>query len=208
MKLVSLISGGIDSPVATYIMSKLGAEIILIHMDNGIYSDAKEIDKVKRIASRLSEISGRNMPLYILNHEENQTAIKNNCDKAYQCVMCKRMMQRIARDFAVKNGCSGIIMGDSLGQVASQTLKNIKAENQDLNFPILRPLIGMDKLEITNIAEKIGTFDISIIQTSGCSAVPLKPITEADMNIVKESESKIDFEGLIRKSVESAKLIS
>lgn len=204
MKLVCLISDGIDSPVAAYVMAKRGAEVILLHMDNGKYADTKSLEKVKMLAERLREITGLTFPLYDLNHEVNQSLIKENCDANYQCVMCKRTMQHVAREFAKRNGCSGIIMGDSLGQVASQTLRNIRAEGQDLNFPIVRPLIGMDKVEIMDIARKIGTYDISIIQAGPCGAVPDKPITEARPDKVKDLQSKLDFEKMIDDCVNSA----
>ncbi len=206
MKLVALISGGIDSPVASYIMSKMGADIILLHMDNGIYA-GNDAEKVVKLSKRLEEVTGKKFPVYVLNHEVNQTMIKERCEHSYQCVMCKRTMQHVAREFAKKHGCSGIIMGDSLGQVASQTLRNIRAEGTGLDFPIVRPLIGMDKNEIIEIAKEIGTYEISIIQTGGCGVVPLKPITEARTDKVLELQSKLDFDRLVADCVESARLI-
>ena len=207
MKLVSLISGGIDSPVASYIMTKMGADVILLHMDNGKYAGTNEIDKIKDIAKVLRNITGKEFPIYVLNHEVNQTLIKERCEHPYQCVMCKRTMQHVAREFAKRHGCSGIIMGDSLGQVASQTLRNIRAEGAELDFPIVRPLIGMDKNEIIDIAREIGTYDISIIQTGGCAVVPLKPITEARTDKVLELQSKLDFEKMVSDCVDSARPI-
>ena len=207
MKLVSLISGGIDSPVASYIMAKMGADVILLHMDNGKYAGTNEIDKIKDIAKVLRNVTGKEFPIYVLNHEVNQTLIKERCEHPYQCVMCKRTMQHVAREFAKRHGCSGIIMGDSLGQVASQTLRNIRAEGAELDFPIVRPLIGMDKNEIIDIAREIGTYDISIIQTGGCAVVPLKPITEARTDKVLELQSKLDFEKMVSDCVDSAKSI-
>ena len=207
MKLVALISGGFDSPIASYVMARGGADVILLHMDNGIYSSKKEIEKVKKLAERLREVTGKEFPLYILNHEANQTLIKERCDHSYQCVMCKRTMQFVAREFAKKHGCSGIIMGDSLGQVASQTLRNIRAEGSGLDFPVVRPLIGMDKTEIIDIAREIGTYDISSIQSGGCGVVPQKPITEARTDKVMELQSKLDFEKMISVCVDSAKLV-
>ena len=206
MKLVALISGGIDSPVASYIMSKMGADVILLHMDNGIYA-GNDAEKVVKLSKRLEEVTGKKFPVYVLNHEVNQTMIKERCEHSYQCVMCKRTMQHVAREFAKKHGCSGIIMGDSLGQVASQTLRNIRAEGAGLDFPIVRPLIGMDKNEIIDIAKEIGTYEISIIQTGGCGVVPLKPITEARVDKVLELQSKLDFEKMVADCVESARLI-
>ena len=207
MKLVALISGGIDSPVASYIMAERGADVILLHMDNGKYAGTNEIDKIKDIAKVLRNITGKEFPIYVLNHEVNQTLIKERCEHSYQCVMCKRTMQHVAREFAKRHGCSGIIMGDSLGQVASQTLRNIRAEGAELDFPIVRPLIGMDKNEIIDIAREIGTYDISIIQTGGCAVVPLKPITEARTDKVLELQSKLDFEKMVSDCVDSARPI-
>ncbi len=207
MKLVSLISGGIDSPVAAYLMSKVGAEVILLHMDNGQYGDEKEIEKVVMIAKQLESVTGKKFPVYVANHENSQTLIKKKCDNSYQCVMCKRVMQNVAKAFAIKNDCSGMIMGDSLGQVASQTLRNIKAEQNGIDFPILRPLIGLDKQEIIEIAKEIGTYDISIIRTKGCAVVPAKPITEATIAKITDLQRKLDFEEMIVESVDSAKCI-
>ena len=207
MKLVSLMSGGFDSPVASYIMASMGADVILLHMDNGKYGGKGELDKVKKLAARLEKVTGKKFPLYVLNHEANQTLIKDNCEHPYQCVMCKRTMQHVAKAFALKHGCSGIIMGDSLGQVASQTLRNIRAEGTGLDFPVVRPLIGMDKTEIMDIAKDIGTYDISAKQTGGCGVVPLKPITEARSDKVLELQSKLDFEKMIEDCVDSARLV-
>ena len=207
MKLVALMSNGIDSPVASYLMSKRGADVILLHMDNRPFTDDRSMAIVQDIAARLRDVTGKGFPLYVANHGENQQIIKDGCDYHYQCVMCKRVMQRTARELAERLGASGIIMGDSLGQVASQTLRNIKSENIGLDFPVVRPLIGMDKLEIIDIAQKIGTFDISIRQTNGCLVVPTRPITEANPEKVVAMSQKIDVEDLAHRTAENAVLI-
>ncbi len=207
MKLVALMSNGIDSPVASYIMNQRGAEVVLLHMDNRPYTDDRSIEIVKNIANRLREVTGNDFPLYMAKHGDNQQAIHDGCGYHYQCVMCKRVMQRTARELAKRIGAEGIIMGDSLGQVASQTLRNIKSENIGLNFPVIRPLIGLDKLEIIDIAKKIGTFDISIGQTDGCLIVPTRPITEANPEKVVAMSEKIDIDLLARKSAEGAILV-
>lgn len=207
MKLTALISGGIDSPVAAYMMAKVGAEVIFLHMDNGVYGDEKEIEKVVKMAETIGSATGAEIPVYVADHETAQTEIKKKCDNAYQCVMCKRVMHNVAKKFAQEHGCGGIIMGDSLGQVASQTLRNIKAEQSNLNFPIIRPLIGMDKLEIIEIAKKIGTYDISIIQTKGCAVVPAKPITEATVEKIKTFQNKMEFDEIVSQSALNAKRI-
>lgn len=204
MKLVALLSDGIDSPVAAYMMSQVGADIILLHMDNGMYCDSKDLEKVMLIAEQLEKVTGKEFPLYVAKHEPSQTEIKQRCDYGYQCVMCKRIMQHVAREFAKKNGCAGILMGDSLGQVASQTLRNIRAEGQGIDFPIVRPLIGVDKLEIIDIAKRIGTYELSIIPTTGCGVVPTKPITEAKPEKILQLQANLDFDGLVKASADSA----
>jgi len=207
MRLVALISGGIDSPVAAYLMAKTGADIVILHMDNRPYSDDRSIEKVKLIAEQLRHVTGKEMPLYTASHGMSQTLIKRKCG-GYQCVMCKRTMMFVASEFAKRNGCSGVIMGDSLGQVASQTLKNIFAESSGLNFPIVRPLIGMDKIEIENIGKRIGTYEISILPEQPCAALPPKPTTGASSDKIIELQEKLDFRQMIDDSVDSAKPIS
>ena len=207
MKLVSLMSNGIDSPVATYRMSLMGADVILLHMDNRPYTDDRSVENVKAIAERLREVTGKEFPLYMAPHGDNQREISENCDRSYQCVMCKRVMQRTARELARMLGADAIVMGDSLGQVASQTLRNIVSENIGLNFPVIRPLIGMDKLEIEAIAKEIGTYDISIRPTDGCTIVPVGPITNADPEKVARFGEKIDVDAIARRSAEAAHLI-
>ena len=207
MKLVSLMSNGIDSPVASYRMSLMGADVILLHMGNRPYTDDRSVENVKAIAERLREVTGKEFPLYMAPHGDNQREISENCDRSYQCVMCKRVMQRTARELAKILGADAIVMGDSLGQVASQTLRNIVSENIGLDFPVIRPLIGMDKLEIEAIAKEIGTYDISIRPTDGCTIVPVGPITNADPEKVARFGEKIDVDAIARRSAEAAHLI-
>ena len=208
MKLVALLSGGIDSPVAAYKMAMAGADVVLLHMDNSPYSDERSRDNVRDLAKRLSEATGKEMPLYFAPHGPTQDAIHEACDSNYQCVMCKRVMQKTAREFSKMIGASGIIMGDSLGQVASQTLRNLKSENTGLDYTVVRPLIGMDKLEIIEIAKEIGTFDISIRPTDGCTIVPIKPVTEASVEKIGTFESVVDTDALARTTAEAAVRIS
>lgn len=207
MKLVSLISGGIDSPVASYLMSEAGADVMLLHMSNGKFGDPKDLGKVTLISEQLEKYTGKEFPVYVADHGTNQQIISDNADSNYQCVLCKRTMHNVAKRFAIANGASGIIMGDSLGQVASQTLMNIRAEQKGLDFPVVRPLIGLDKLEIIDIAQRIGTFEYSIMKTSGCGAVPIRPITEARPEKVAEFTSKFDFEKMVDDCVASIKRV-
>lgn len=207
MKLIALLSGGIDSPVAAYRMCQAGAEVVLLHMDNTPYSDEVQRKDVMEIARILREATGQELPLWFAPHGDSQTAIHDKCDYNYQCVMCKRVMQRTARELGKKLGCSGIVMGDSLGQVASQTLRNIRSENIGLDFPVARPLIGYDKIEIEAIAKEIGTYDVSIRPGHGCSIVPVRPITEAKPEKVVSMSETVDIDALARASADAAYLV-
>ncbi|MFT0898763.1 tRNA 4-thiouridine(8) synthase ThiI [Candidatus Methanoprimaticola sp. MG2] len=207
MKLIALLSGGIDSPVAAYRMCQAGAEVVLLHMDNTPYSDEVQRKDVMEIARILREATGQELPLWFAPHGDSQTAIHDRCDYNYQCVMCKRVMQRTARELGKKLGCSGIVMGDSLGQVASQTLRNIRSENIGLDFPVARPLIGYDKIEIEAIAKEIETYDVSIRPGHGCSIVPVRPITEAKPEKVVSMSETVDIDALARASADAAYLV-
>ncbi|MDR0790962.1 MAG: tRNA 4-thiouridine(8) synthase ThiI [Methanomassiliicoccaceae archaeon] len=206
-RLVALVSGGIDSPVAVYKMLRVGADVLLLHMDNRPHTDDRCSGKVRKIADRLRDVTDKELPLYIADHGDNQTLIKKRCDNSYQCVLCKRLMMSVAKEFALRNGCSGIVMGDSLGQVASQTLKNIRSGSFDLGFPVIRPLIGLDKLEIEAVAKEIGTYEISILPESPCGVLPQRPITEAEPSKVISLQSQLDFDDMIRTSANSAKRV-
>lgn len=207
MKLVSLISGGIDSPVASYLMSQVGADVTLLHMDLGEFGDPRIAEKTVRLAEQLESYTGKEFPVYSADHGTNERIIRQNADLNYTCVLCKRTMHRVAKRFAQEIGAKGIIMGDSLGQVASQTLMNIRAEQKDLDFPVVRPLIGLDKTEIIEIARRIGTYDISIMKSGGCKAVPIKPVTEAKPEKVAEFTGRFDFDGMVDDCVASLKRI-
>ncbi|MDR2698882.1 MAG: tRNA 4-thiouridine(8) synthase ThiI, partial [Candidatus Methanoplasma sp.] len=180
MKLVALISGGIDSPVAAYLMDRTGADITLLHMDNRPFADDITVEKVKALTEQLRRVTGSPFPLYSAPHGASQKKISETCDRSYQCVLCKRIMLRTAQELAGRLGCGGIVTGDSLGQVASQTLKNIRFASRGLDIPVVRPLIGYDKIEIEAISKEIGTYELSIIRSDGCLIVPSRPITEAD----------------------------
>jgi len=208
MKLVSLLSGGIDSPVAAYLMLKKGAELVAVHADNHDDEKSEGIAKTAQLVRRLEELSGKTIPLYILSHAHAQLAYSENCDRHFQCLFCKRMMFRMGERIARLEGAQALLTGDSLGQVASQTLTNMGVESQAVQLPILRPLIGMDKVEIINIAKAIGTYEISIRAAGeGCPFVPNKPSTSARLEKLLEEESRIDVVGLVKRAVEERKRV-
>lgn len=192
MRMVCLMSSGIDSPVAASLMASRGAEVLLLHMDNFGEKDPRILNIVKDLAEVLRESTGTKMPLFIAPYWKMQERIKKRCDRRYQCVLCKRYMLKTARDFGQRNGGEAIVTGDSLGQVASQTLQNILVEQRGLDFPVVRPLIGLDKIEIEVIAKKIGTYPVSIRKAPSCPYVPRKPQTSAGKAAMDSEESRLE----------------
>jgi thiamine biosynthesis protein ThiI len=198
MRMVCLMSGGIDSPVAANLMASRGAEVLLLHMDNFGERDPRILGIVEDLAEVLRESTGTKMPLFMAPYWRMQERIRERCDRRFQCVLCKRYMLRTARDFAQRNGAEAIVTGDSLGQVASQTLQNILVEQRGLNFPIVRPLIGLDKIEIETIAKRIGTYQVSIRKAPSCPYVPRKPQTSAGEFAMDSEESLLEPDNLFR----------
>ncbi|MDR1820418.1 MAG: tRNA 4-thiouridine(8) synthase ThiI [Methanobrevibacter sp.] len=190
-RLIALVSSGIDSPVATYLMMKRGCEVIAIHFNNAPFSGSKVTENFKKLINQLNKYSsGFKIKTRIVNYGEYLTASKEHAPEKLTCVLCKSGMYKIAEKIAEKENASAIVDGSSLGQVASQTLPNILATREKTNLPILSPLIGLDKVEIEKIAKKIGTFPISELNDGGCSAVPKYPETKADLtqvNMAKEA---------------------
>jgi thiamine biosynthesis protein ThiI len=203
MKLLSLISSGIDSPVATFLLSKKAYEIILVHTDNRPFTDNQEIENFKKLSNHLKKIIKSKIKVYLISHGESLGCYKKNCNDRFTCIFCKRMMLRYAEKIAQNEGCDAIIMGDSLGQVASQTLQNIQTIEAAINMPVLRPLIGLDKEDVIKIAKKIGTYNLSILTSEGCSAVPNKPATMAKINQIEFEEEKIKVNDLVKNSVKN-----
>ena len=207
MKVVCLISGGIDSPVAAYMMARKGAEVVLLHMDNRPYSDDAGVEKVYAIRERLESVIGEEISLLIAPHGRNQALTAGACRTGFQCVLCKRTMLRVAKGVGLRINALAIITGESLGQVASQTLQNLRAESYGLDFPVLRPLIGLDKLEIEAMAKRIGTYQISVSTPSVCKVVPKRPITMARIDRVLEEEKKLQYEEMISFAVDHAEVV-
>ena len=188
--------------MAAHLLLKQGAEIIAVHLDNRPFTDDREIGKAMALIEHLKDMHTGKVSLFLVPHDESQKEFARNCDRHLQCVLCKRMMLRVAERIAVMEGAKAVIMGDSLGQVASQTLRNIKVESQAIEIPILRPLIGWDKVEIIDTAREIGTYDISIRPGVCCTIVPKKPSTHAELGRVLREEGKIDVPSLLRNAIE------
>ncbi len=208
MKFISLVSSGIDSPVATYLISKISKEIILLHGDIKPFTDDREINNFILLATHLKKISKCLFKVYISAHGESLETFKKDCNNRYTCIFCKRMLLRYAEKIAEKLEADAIVMGDSLGQVASQTLHNINVIDSAVKIPIIRPLIGYDKEDIVKIAKDIGTYDLSILPSDPCKAVPNKPATQAKLDKILDEEKKIDVDKLVNKVVEKLKFKS
>ncbi len=200
MRLLCLLSSGIDSPVAAYLMGRK-ADLVLVHMDNRPFTDDRSLQKVETLGDRLSEVLGKTIPLYLVPHGKNQETVRRRGQDGYQCVLCKRLMLRTSEELARELDADAIVVGDSLGQVASQTLQNILCEQRGLRIPVLRPLIGVDKLEIEQMAKDIGTYEISIRKDGGCTALPSKPITMARPAAMEREEGRVDLESLVQDAV-------
>lgn len=190
--MISLFSGGIDSPVASWMMMKRGVEVIPLYIDNGKYGSKQTIEKVKKnIRILYSFYPKKKHLLLIASHENLLNLIKENCNSKNICILCKRLMFITANEIRKCFGADGIITGSSLGQVASQTSKNLKSELYNLSIPIYHPLFGFDKQEIIDLSKKIGTYENSIIKSIDCKIVPKKPEVYAEENITEIEERKI-----------------
>lgn len=192
-RVVSLLSGGIDSPVATWLMMKRGCEVIPLYLDIRPFTSDKAMERVEKVANVLKEYYP-DLELIVRNHGEFLRAVKDLLKskrlESYTCVLCKRRMLRVAEEVAKEFNAKGIVTGDSLGQVASQTLDNLYVISQACSIPIYRPLIGFDKVEVERIAKEIGTYQYSIIPAE-CKAVPKRPTTKAKLSRVLEIEREL-----------------
>ncbi len=204
MRVVCLLSGGIDSPVAAYMLAERGADVVLLHMDNRPYTDDNAMGKISKLREQLESVSGMRMRLFVAPHGPNQEIFARNCSVPYQCVLCKRTMLHVAKELALRVDGEAVVTGESLGQVASQTLHNLKVESHELHFPVLRPLIGLDKIEIEAMAKKIGTYEISVGVPSPCTIVPKHPVTMSKLDDLLAEQSKVDFQAMVKASANQA----
>ena len=187
-KVVVLLSSGIDSPVATYLMMKRGCEVIALHFDAEHFGGPKITEKFYKIVDQLQNYAkGVPIATHVVKYGDYLQDAKDYAPEKMTCVLCKSGMYKIAEKLAKHYGALAIVDGSSVGQVASQTLNNILATRHGVEMPILSPLIGLDKSEITKIAEEIGTFEISKINDGGCSAVPKYPETKGDVERLIEA---------------------
>lgn len=203
-----LLSGGIDSPVAGYMMAKRGLELVAIHFFSYPYTSERAKEKVLELAEILTAYTGR-MPLLVVPFTKIQEAIRDCCHEELFTLIMRRFMMRIAEKLAVREGCGGLITGESLGQVASQTMPAMAVTGAVCSLPVFRPVIGMDKEEIVRIARKIGTFETSILPYEDCCTVftPKHPNTKPKMPKILEAESHLDVDALVEEAVNGTEAI-
>ncbi|HJJ36402.1 MAG TPA: tRNA sulfurtransferase [Methanocorpusculum sp.] len=201
-----LLSAGIDSPVAAWLMMRRGVSLTGVFADSGRFAGTATKDLVKDNARILSYwCPGRAFPLWIINVEPFLLQMQEHCDRHYTCLFCKRFMIRIAERISAQNRLEGVVTGENLGQVASQTLQNMGVITASSTIPLLRPLLTYDKEEIVAIARRIGTFHESPGDTS-CRAVPIKPATCSPLSFICEEEDKLAMDSLIDEAIEHAEL--
>ena len=204
-----LLSGGIDSPVAAYMIAKRGVEIECVHFFSYPYTSQLAKDKVLELARLVTRYSGR-MTVDIVSFTEIQEAIRDNCPEEFFTLIMRRFMMEIAQAIAKKHGCGALITGENLGQVASQTMEAMTVTGAVVDIPIFMPLVGMDKEEIVTIARKIGTLDTSILPYEDCCTVftPKHPKTKPTLGQVIHAERNLDREALIQKALESVEKVT
>lgn len=197
-----LISGGIDSPVAAYMMAKRGLTLTAIHFASPPYTSPQSEEKVHELLRQVSKFSG-NITLFTVGFTEIQEQIRDNCPEDLFTLVMRRFMMRIAEKIAEKEECKALITGESLGQVASQTLPALACTDAVVSMPVFRPLIGLDKDEIIAVSRKINTFDISIQPFEDCCTVftPKHPKTKPQISIFENAEKALDVDGLIEKAL-------
>ena len=203
-----LLSGGIDSPVAAYMMAKRGMEIEATHFFSYPYTSQLAKDKVIELARLVTKYSGR-MTVNVVSFTKIQEAIRDNCPEEYFTLIMRRFMMEISQRIAKSDGCGALITGENLGQVASQTMQAMTVTGAVVDIPIFMPLVGMDKEEIVTIARKIGTMETSILPYEDCCTVftPKHPKTKPTLGQVMHAERKLDREALIEEALASVEKI-
>ena len=201
---MSLLSGGIDSPVASWMVAKRGMELECIHFHSYPFTSEKSQEKVRELAQILAKYCGR-VRLHKVNMLEIQKSIGLNCKDEEMTIISRRFMMRIAERVAESRHCDALVTGESIGQVASQTIQGLTCTNASVKMPVFRPLIAMDKTEIIEVAQKIGTFETSILPEEDCCTVfsPKKPVTKPKLDRIEKSENKLDVEKLIQDAIDN-----
>ena len=203
-----MLSGGIDSPVAGYLMAKRGMKVNALHFHSYPYTSLKAKQKAVDLAEIMSEYTGP-MNLFMVNLAEIYKAIATNCDRRETTILSRRFMVRIAEKLSEKYEYKALITGDSLGQVASQTLESLSVVEEATSLPLLRPLIAMDKKDIVDLSKDIGSYEKSIEPFDDCCSIfaPDNPLTKPKLHYIKMSEEKLDIDKLVDEALETIEII-
>ena len=204
-----LLSGGIDSPVAAYMMAKRGVEVECVHFFSYPYTSQLARDKVMELARLVTKYCGR-MTVNIVSFTQIQEAIRDNCPEEFFTLIMRRFMMEISQRIAKDDGCGALITGENLGQVASQTMEAMAVTGAVVDIPIFMPLVGMDKEEIVTISRKIGTFETSVLPYEDCCTVftPKHPKTKPTLGQLLHAEKNLDREALIQEALQSVEKIA
>ena len=205
---VSLLSGGIDSPVSSYMLAKRGVQLELLHFASPPYTSEQAREKVLQLAQELTVWCGR-LTVHVVPFTEIQEEIRRKCPEDHFTLIMRRFMMRLGDRLAHELACKAIVTGESLGQVASQTIQALVVSDDVATLPVLRPLIGMDKEEIVRIARHVGTFDTSILPYEDCCTVftPRHPKTKPNLEEVREYEAALDIDALCDKALAGREMI-
>ena len=208
-KAVSLLSGGIDSPVATYMIAKRGVEMHAVYYNSPPYTSARALEKVEKLGRIVSQYAGP-IALHIVNFTELQLAIYDNCPHDELTIIMKRYMFRMAQDIAAKEGAQCLVTGESIGQVSSQTMQSLGVIDDAVTIPVYRPVIGMDKQEIVEYSQRIGTFETSIEPYEYCCTifVAKHPVTKPKLEVIERHEKKLEgiIEPIYQKALDTAEI--
>jgi len=204
---VMLMSGGIDSPVALHYLLRQGHEMLAVHLDNRPFTDDSPLEKIVDHLRLLRERYRQAIPLYVLPHGPTQVTLMRSTDRHVGCVLCRRFMWRGAAQIAEREGATFLATGEALGQVASQTLSNMRSATAAVQLPIVRPLIGFDKAEIEAVAKSIGTYGISTRPGVCCQAVPDRPATRSTLIQILQQEQVLNVERIVSDSVRRAQVL-
>ncbi len=201
---VMLMSGGIDSPVALDLLLRQNHDLLAVHLDNRPFTDDSPLEKIVDHLALLRQRYQRAIPLYVVPHGPTQVTLMRETDRHFGCVLCRRFMWRSAERIAEREGATFLATGEALGQVASQTLSNMRTATAAIRLPIVRPLIGFDKQEIEAFAKRLGTYEISTRPGVCCQAVPDRPATRSDLIQIGSEESRVNVDQIVDDCVRKA----